>query len=105
MVDTHQTKDSCVQIVDVHTAIDRGHAEFVGTAVTIALSDSGSGHEHRIAGDIVIAAIRALCGGQASELGAEEDQGVFKQTALLEIREQCGRGLRAKEPSSPGLTP
>ena len=65
-------------------------AELVGAAVGEALLDAGAGQEHRVAGDVVVAAIGALRRRHAAELAAEQDQRVFQQAALFQVGEQGG---------------
>ena len=57
-----ETLDSCINGVD---------AVFIRFTVGEPWFHPGADHEHRIAGDIVIAAVRALGGGQPAKLAAE----------------------------------
>ena len=58
-----------------------------------SLLHAGAGQEHRIAGDIVIAAIGPLRGRLAAELAAEEHQRLVEQAAPFEVVEQGGHRL------------
>src|SRR5262249_40270220 len=50
--------------------------------------DAAAGQPHREGVGVVVAAVRPLGGRRPAELGAEDDQGVPEQIALLEVVQQ-----------------
>ena len=54
---------------------------------------AGTGQPHRVAGDVVVAAVGALGGRLAAELAAEEHQRLVQQPALFQVGEQRGGRL------------
>src|SRR5690349_8741523 len=65
----------------------------VRSAVREARFDAGAGQPHRIARDVVIAAILTLGSRQPAELAAEQHERFVKQAALFEIGQERGRRL------------
>ena len=76
-----------VKVFDLEWFFDGGGAEFVGLSEADATFDSSSGHPHREAGGVVIAAgaLGVFGGGLTSELASPNDEGLVEETALLEV--------------------
>ena len=65
MVEAHQGQQRGVQVGGVHPAFDGVQAVLVGGAVGEARLHAGAGQPHRVAGDVVVAAVGALRGRHA----------------------------------------
>src|ERR1022692_1970943 len=76
----------------MHTSLDSVEAIFVGRTKREPRLDASASEPHRIAGDVVIAAVHALSRRHAAELATEEDQRVFEQAASFEFRQERCRG-------------
>ena len=59
----------------------------------IARLHAGAGQPHRVAGDVVVAAVRSLRRRLTAELAAEQHQRFVQQAALLQVGQQGGRRL------------
>lgn len=93
VVETHQVENGGVQIMDMDLLVNGGEAEFVGGAVGQATLDAAAGHPDAEAVMVVVASIASLGGGSSAKFTSPEYQGVFEQTALLQVHEQGGDRL------------
>ena len=100
VIEPHQRQQRGMQIGRVHASFDRVQAVFVGGAVRESALHARAGQPHRIAGDVVVAAVGALRRRQPAEFAAEEDERFVQQAALLEIGQQGGRRLIGQARSS-----
>ena len=101
MVEPHQGQQRGVQVGGVHSALDGVDAVLVGGAVAETVLDAGAGEPHRVAGDVVVAAVDALGGRHAAELAAEEHERLVEQAAPFEVGQQGGS--RAGRPGADWL--
>ena len=83
VIQAQQVQDRRVQVVHVHSTLNRLVTDFVGLAVAEARLDSTACQENREAAGIVIPAVVALIEGRPAELATPPHQCVIQQTALL----------------------
>ena len=89
-IQTQLMQHGRMQVGDVVSVFDRMEAEFVGRAVNdSALHAAARPAAHGESIRMVIAAVGILEARRASELGADDDQRFFQQSALLEVSESA----------------
>ena len=86
-------KQSCVEVVDVYWIFGYVESEVVGRSVDVTAFDSAAGEKHCEGSVVVVAAVVALSHGGAAEFAAPDDEGVFKQVAVLQVLEESGDWL------------
>ena len=78
----------------MHLAFHGEAAKLIGASVAEGPLDPGTSEKHRVASDVVVAAIVIALGcREAAELRPKEFQSVFKQSALAQVSEQRGSRL------------
>ena len=92
VVEAEEMQDGGVPVVDVHLVVNGFVAVVVRHAVVHAAFDAAASHPHGEAFVVVVPAIGALAVRGAAKLAAPDDEGVFQEAALLEVREQAGDG-------------
>ena len=99
VIDLPGNAGSCrLQIVYVNAIGDDVVSEIVRLANHIAALDAATGHPHRKAPAVMVAAVigiaqLALAVNGASEFPAPDDQGVVEKSALLQVGDQRGSRL------------
>ena len=89
-----QVQDGGVDIMNTGGVFDRPVSERVGGTVGKWSLDTCPGHPDGESVGIVVSPTGPLLErGHAAEFAAEDDQGLFEQSALLEIGQQPGGGL------------
>jgi len=92
VIDAHQVQDGGIEIVDVHRVLDDVVAELVGLAVDEPRLHAAAREPHAEVAAVVIAPEvglqRSLCERRPAELGAEDDERVVEQSALLQVAHQ-----------------
>src|SRR5579863_7801859 len=97
VVETHEFEGGGMEVMNVDGIPDDVVAEIVRFAVDTWL-DAAAGHPNREAAGVMVPAI--IIGRQltlaivgATKLSAPNDQGFVQQSALFEVRHECGRCL------------
>ena len=94
VVEPHQMKDGCVEVVDSRLVDGGFEAELVAFAVAEASLDSGTSQETREGSGVVVPARSVgLKEWHSAELGRPDDECIFQQASLFHVGNQCGRRL------------
>ena len=95
MVNAQQLHDCGLEVVDVNAVLRHVVAEVVGFAVIEATFDASTGHPQTEISRMVITTVASpvihisLAKDCASEFAAPDHQGVFEQSSLSQILDQC----------------
>src|SRR5437879_919937 len=93
VVEAEEVQDRRMQVMQVRLAFSGRAGKRIACAMAEAALHSAARNPHRKAAIVVVPSIAVLAGGGAAELAAPDEQRVFEQPALLEIRDQRGDGL------------
>src|SRR6185436_2483059 len=94
VVEAEEMEDGGVEVVDGEDVFHGLASEFVGDAVAESTPHAGTGEPAGKAVGIVITTLRAfLKHRHATEFSTPDDEGVLKQTALLEVAHEGGGWL------------
>ena len=94
MIDAELMQNRGVQIVQVDAVLDREVAKLIRPPVTDSRPETSAGDPDGVAEGIVIAAVRPLGVGGASELPTPDDDRLVEESACLQIEDQGRRRRR-----------
>lgn len=98
MFESEKVQDGCVKVADVKGILNDVVREVVGLTVDGSAFGAATGHPHRKATGMVVAAIvgfgeSTLRVNSAAEFTTPDNEGVFKHAALLEVFDEGVTGL------------
>ena len=94
VVDPHKVQDGRMEIMHVDFVLDRQLPELIGLTVSLSGPDPTPGEPYGKPTRIMIPASPILFGiGLPTEFTAEPNQGIFQESATVQVREQAGDGL------------
>src|SRR3954471_22688311 len=88
MVEAHEMKNSCVEVMNVDALFDGAQADLVRSADDTAGLRAAAGHPHAEAPGIVIASEAFFVEGRPSEFAAPDDERLIEQAARFQVGEQ-----------------
>ena len=92
MIETKQTEDGGVQVVDVNLVFHRMQAEFVGFADDLSAFYASPRHPHGEPGRVVVATVPFFTHRGASEFSTPDDQRFVQEATGLEVGHQTDDG-------------
>ena len=99
VVEAQEVHPGGLEVVDVHGVLCDGESKLVGLAVAETAFHASASHDHGegiwvvIPSEDLALSSTSLAEGGAAELAADDNQGVIKHTALLEVLDQGGDGF------------
>ena len=98
MVNAHAMQESCIEIVYMNWIFDNVIAELVGLAVFNSTLNSATGHPHRKAFGMVVAAVvffsqLALAVDGPAKFAAPDNERGIEQAALFQVGDKGRTGL------------
>ena len=87
LIQTEHPENGRVDVMDMHRAFLRPHADVIGSPNILSGLCAAAGHEHGEAPGIVIAPVALLVERGAAEFPAPDHERIFEHSALLQIRE------------------
>src|SRR5262245_21333374 len=93
MIDPEKMEHDRVEVMYAHRILLRSIAQLVSSAVGNSGFDSSGGKDKREGFDVMVAAVAPLRHRRPAELAAPDYERVVQHSALLQVRDQSGRGL------------
>ena len=92
VIETEQTKDRGMQIVDVNLVFDRMQTEFVGFADDLSAFYASTGHPHGETSRVVVPPVSFLAHRRTPEFSTPDDQRLVQKAAGLEVGDETDYG-------------
>lgn len=96
VVDAQLVQQRSMDVVNVYGIADDAVAKLVGLSIGDTTFEAATGHENAVAIHVMITACGitdSRCVRCASHLTSPEDDRLFQQAALFQVRNQCGDTL------------